>query len=113
MATLKTKGFITACTEKKQTEKSGEYVELLFMEPGRVNEFGEKVGKDSVFRLSAFGKAIEKVPALWLGKDLHTETVQGVKCEVSVYVNGSYIQKDGTDKGFYNVNLNLSDLKQL
>ncbi|MBK8177188.1 MAG: hypothetical protein IPK66_18595 [Rhodospirillales bacterium] len=113
MAQLKMKGFVTACSNKQKTEKSGEYLELLFMEPGRTDDFGEKVGKDSVFKISVFGKGMEKIPADWLGKDLHSATVAGVKAELTVYVNGSYIQKEGAERGFYNVNLNLSNLTLL
>ncbi|MBK8177170.1 MAG: hypothetical protein IPK66_18505 [Rhodospirillales bacterium] len=98
-------------TSKKQ--KKWRVLRTLVYGTSRTDDFGEKVGKDSVFKISVFGKGMEKIPADWLGKDLHSATVAGVKAELTVYVNGSYIQKEGAERGFYNVNLNLSNLTLL
>ncbi len=112
MAQVKMKGYITLCSGVQKAKSSGEFYEMEFLEPGRTDDFGEKVGKDSFFKITAFGKAIEKIPVEWHGKALHSETVKGIKVEVSCYLNGSRIISEGKEN-FYPTNLNLSTLTVL
>lgn len=113
MSKVTMKGFITSvnpvATAQDQKTK---YVNIHFVQPAYVDEFGEQKGKESEFKLSVFNDKITKLlKPEWIGRD-HVGDKR-IKCEVEVYLNGRYIPaKDGI-KEFYNVDLNLNKITVL
>lgn len=96
---------ITSVDGKRVTD----LVKFIFLINGRINDYGEKIGKDQKFQITAINKYIEKLP-----EELRNTTknlgIEPFRCSITVFLNSSF----GTDKNgkdFYFNQLNLYDLE--
>lgn len=117
MSKVTMKGFITSvnpvATAQDQKTK---YVNIHFVQPPYVDEFGEQKGKESEFKVGVFNDKITKLlKPEWIGRDhVKKGDVDGrIKCEIEVYINGRYTPAKDGSKEFYNVDLNLAKITVL
>lgn len=107
MATVVLRGLIISVSPReKSKDGKTEFVNLHFKQPQPINDFGEPVGKESIFKISVFNKNIEKISD-HVGKDFPA----GLKAEIKCYMNGRYEKPEGSDKFFYNIDLNLASIE--
>lgn len=115
MAKVKMKGLLIAVSKiETYQNKSGvgetKVVKLQFMEPGRTDDFGEKVGEGQIFEVRAMNSRIEKLPPVIL--ELIKNPVDDLmiiqerpKVIIEAYVNSRLVKTD--TKEFYALELSM------
>jgi len=80
------------------------------MEPGRVNEFGDKIGNDQTHLINVLNKNIEKLPANMVeaAQTNDVEIDQGGKAELVCYVNSRTFEHEG--RQVFRTELSLADI---
>ena len=97
------KGILVKIGPVERPAEGIELVSLDVMEPGYVDQFGDKKGKDSIYRIKIFNDAINKFPG---------NIKDGDRVEVSFYLNSKeYKRQDGTTD--YNTYMNLASIKKI
>lgn len=104
MAAIKIKGFIHEIHEKETiTTAKGDQMQVRNLdvrEPAYVDEFGEKKGQDTIYRIKLFKEAEEKFPAIGIG----------AKVIITAYVNSKEFKRD-TEAIDYNTYLVLKSVE--
>jgi hypothetical protein len=81
-------------------KKSNKLQEIIVRVPARTNEFGDKIGEDDHFQVTAWKD--EKIEKL---KPFNA----GAKVEVAVFMNGREFTTTAGDPG-YGINMNLHEI---
>lgn len=115
MAKVKMKGLLIAVGKMQVfPNKSGvgetKVVKLHFMEPGRIDEFGEKVGEDQTFEIRVMNSRIEKLPPVILDFvknpiDEIMNIMEKPKAIIEAYINSRLVETDS--KSFYALELSM------
>lgn len=79
---------------------STRFKNIIVCKPAPTDDFGEKIGKDDIFKIAVFNDRIDKIPANIIGKIV----------ELNCYLQGTEFLQEGKEI-IHNLNLVLSGIK--